>query len=1074
VISVILYGRNDAYGYNLHKRAAISLNCIAEVLDDPEDEILFVDYNTPDNFPTFPEAIQDTLTARARKIMRIFRARPHIHERYRIRTHLVVLEPISRNIAVRRSNPANRWILSTNTDIVVVPQAAGSLTSIARSLEAGFWQAPRVEIPETLWEGLDRREPRQNIDSIKTWGRSLHLDEIVITDARILYDGCGDFQLMERTVLFDLDGFDEDMLLGWHVDSNIAVRMGMHYGRISDFGSEVYAYHCDHTRLATPAHGLTGKQNSIERFVDGVTAPYIPAQRHSWGCAHDELEEVRVDRDPSARYISALSAAIGSPLESPSRSIYAAWSYDKVDYDARHILPFLVDIFSSAPRTIRVAWWGARADTLARFARVWAELGFINPVIVDGTVPNGAGFRNASQLEAAGDYIFEHCEAYIFDFGDCSTPMATLGLAKAMVRALASEYARMKDPSQKRRTFIGINVINNRFETFFCSKIGASATPFSTRLRHGFAIAPPEGPVDWLPSLQIGRGGERIRDSIESRTDVVDWMFYGPYRFLPAGRYRVGLTFDRDVTLGAHEDINVRAHESAAILDVHSSGDIVGLCVLRIEDLINGRYELTFDVPFALEERLDYAVEVRMRPVSALPIRITSLLVESVPGASVKTQASLHEEIRDWLPFANLGAAGHWRHDGVGGEIGRNGHMVYGPYWRLPAGDYEARLDISVARWEADVPGPSLIFEAMSEGRHFGFAATKFDAPGEHSCVIRFSIEESEASALRLELPVWTSGLADVCLRRLVVSGPLSTRGSLHAEVTMDCLPLLKSGPSGRWWDGAIVISAGDFGFFAEGSVHLGSRRYYVDMEVATASEDPSDKPVVAMVVTREGGDIVHKVSTATDPQHRVGADFELTDRVEVRFALWTTGLCDGRLRRFEITRRRGASEPVASETLEMAEPGGPALPIVSAKISGEFDWLPQLRIGPGGHRTGDFIESRQGVCDCVFYGPYKRLRCGHYVAKIAFGASCSWVRPSHEPAALLEAVHDLEPIARKFLFAEDLERRHEISFCLKPGASEKLISGPVEVRLRSLSGLSFRLEALSVRSAEADFKVES
>ena len=164
MISVILYGRNDAYGYNLHKRAAISLNCIAEVLDDPNDEILFVDYNTPDDFPTFPEAIQDTLTARARKIMRIFRARPHIHERYRIRTHLVVLEPISRNIAVRRSNPANRWILSTNTDIVMVPQAAGSLTSIARSLEAGFWQAPRVEIPETLWEGLDRREPRQNIE----------------------------------------------------------------------------------------------------------------------------------------------------------------------------------------------------------------------------------------------------------------------------------------------------------------------------------------------------------------------------------------------------------------------------------------------------------------------------------------------------------------------------------------------------------------------------------------------------------------------------------------------------------------------------------------------------------------------------------------------------------------------------------------------------------------------------------------------------------------------------------------------------------------------------------------------
>ena len=70
MISLILYGRNDSYGYNLHKRAAISLNCMAEVLDAPGDEILFVDYNTPDDFPTFPEAIQDTLTERAKRLLR--------------------------------------------------------------------------------------------------------------------------------------------------------------------------------------------------------------------------------------------------------------------------------------------------------------------------------------------------------------------------------------------------------------------------------------------------------------------------------------------------------------------------------------------------------------------------------------------------------------------------------------------------------------------------------------------------------------------------------------------------------------------------------------------------------------------------------------------------------------------------------------------------------------------------------------------------------------------------------------------------------------------------------------------
>jgi len=63
MISVILYGRNDSHGYNLHKRAAISLNCISEVLSQPDDEIIFTDYNTPNDLPTFIEAIYDTLTA---------------------------------------------------------------------------------------------------------------------------------------------------------------------------------------------------------------------------------------------------------------------------------------------------------------------------------------------------------------------------------------------------------------------------------------------------------------------------------------------------------------------------------------------------------------------------------------------------------------------------------------------------------------------------------------------------------------------------------------------------------------------------------------------------------------------------------------------------------------------------------------------------------------------------------------------------------------------------------------------------------------------------------------------------
>src|SRR5262245_42905910 len=96
MISIIVYGRNDSHGYNLHKRCAVSLNCIAELLDAEGDEIVFVDYNTPDDMPTFLEAIADTLTRRAKEVIRVMRVRPRHHARIASSTHLVAVEPIAR------------------------------------------------------------------------------------------------------------------------------------------------------------------------------------------------------------------------------------------------------------------------------------------------------------------------------------------------------------------------------------------------------------------------------------------------------------------------------------------------------------------------------------------------------------------------------------------------------------------------------------------------------------------------------------------------------------------------------------------------------------------------------------------------------------------------------------------------------------------------------------------------------------------------------------------------------------------------------------------------------------------
>ena len=51
----------------------------------------------------------------------------------------------------------------------------------------------------------------------------------------------GDFQLIEHNDLVEIHRFNEDMLLGWHVNSNIAKRCLLH-GKIGDLSDLIFGY----------------------------------------------------------------------------------------------------------------------------------------------------------------------------------------------------------------------------------------------------------------------------------------------------------------------------------------------------------------------------------------------------------------------------------------------------------------------------------------------------------------------------------------------------------------------------------------------------------------------------------------------------------------------------------------------------------------------------------------------------------------------------------------------------------------------------------------------------------------
>lgn len=504
MFSVILYGRNDSHGYNLHKRAAISFNAIAEVMSDPDDEILFVDYNTPDDHPTFPEAIHDTLTEKAKKVLRIFRVRPEQHYHLKSKTHLDALEAQSRNIALRRSNPNNRWVLYTNTDMLLVPRREDeSLSKILGDVPDGFYQIPRFELPEMLWEAaFDRRDPAGNLSKLRDWAVRFHLNQVVHNFMPMKYDALGDFQAALREDMFAIHGFDEDMLLGWHCDSNLAARLALYRGRVDTLIDKVFGYHCDHTRVAAANNkGRATRMNDQNRFIWDVSSPYLPEQADTWGWPSVEIEEVRLDRETSyERFASGLAAAL-DPATEPYRSTSLDWHlYSDLSYDIRHTLPFVCDQVLTYPRPTAVMLVATRAEFVSRFAVAWQAMGFTGPILVP-TECQRLDTSHPSIKTGAFSELVRMADLFVFEFGlatqnpdeavrigrpESPLDKKSLKAVAKLFAAAASEEAETR-PNGRRlpRRFIGVNVIYNKFWPLFTDYIGANINPFCSQVLAG-------------------------------------------------------------------------------------------------------------------------------------------------------------------------------------------------------------------------------------------------------------------------------------------------------------------------------------------------------------------------------------------------------------------------------------------------------------------------------------------------------------------------------------------------------------------------------------------------------------
>src|SRR5688572_4991032 len=509
MISVVLYGRNDSHGYNLHKRAAISLNCIAEMLSDANDEILFVDYNTPNDLPTFIEAIYDTLTSKAKRLLRVFRVRPQVHARIVGRTHLVALEPHARNIAIRRSNPFNRWILLTNTDMIFIPRSGNwTLSTAVEDLADGQYIVPRFELPEPLWELFPRSEPLEVMQACRDLAGPLHLDEIAISHHYMRFDAPGDFQLVPRKALFDIHGFDERMIHGWHADSNLCKRLYVYYGnRTESLAHRLKGYHCDHTRVATGTHSQDVKlQNDLYEFVYLVKEPVAPGQKDTWGAPTDDFEVVDFQNGVQARYIPALSKVLGGPqLHEYFSDATGIRNY--VSYTAEHVLPYVIGNLTVYPTDARFVYAGNHPRMLELLTRCIAELGFLNPlhyvaqILSPETPVAGAKPVECDNGKPLASALAEY-DLVLFDLGlDPSSfklpeirprvtdwPQASRYSIGRVARLIESLAEHSEEIWSSKKPIPGVLILNGNphiFSTFIGRFLLAVSTPYSTRTRKG-------------------------------------------------------------------------------------------------------------------------------------------------------------------------------------------------------------------------------------------------------------------------------------------------------------------------------------------------------------------------------------------------------------------------------------------------------------------------------------------------------------------------------------------------------------------------------------------------------------
>lgn len=244
--SVILASRNDNYGGNLHKRTTMALISLIE----NHDEVVFVDWKTKNGEGVISN-IKNNLP-HTKKLKYVQVPKEFLVEKYPHLANYTMIESISRNIALRRTE--NDYVISTNIDIVTTPLD----DSVLR--ENVFYTVPRRDVEESLHLSFNEYESLYNHLSVNR--DSFRAKERIgsETDKWSLINCCGDYQIGHKNVWNQMKGFEESILFGCGIDTNV-MKKASFYSDIQVL--EHYIFHLNHGK-----NGYRDEDESVPPMSD--------------------------------------------------------------------------------------------------------------------------------------------------------------------------------------------------------------------------------------------------------------------------------------------------------------------------------------------------------------------------------------------------------------------------------------------------------------------------------------------------------------------------------------------------------------------------------------------------------------------------------------------------------------------------------------------------------------------------------------------------------------------------------------------------------------------------------------